>query len=535
LLLALAQRWGTLPHRSRVQIEARVLAGPRQWPHEDEHEYEERRAWETLQRLQWLIDKGCGFSSDLGQELEKLRRLAPAWRPEYAKRTADSRETRGGWVHTNTEYAVLLREPIDSLLLKASQLSGRDADNAFDQRDPFAGLCAERPMRAYRVLLHSARRNQFPEWAWTKFLTSAERENDSARLSSAIALRLSRCPVASLQHFLHSSTWWLEKCSKALSKAHPIALDKVTAQFMKVVQLEVSEPRSEIRNLGRDRDWVTDALNSPAGQIAVAIFKDSRFENIKGDGDLATKWLSKLESLLDLTEDSRRQAIAIMSHSLGWLHDLAPSWAELHLLSIIEADDADDQSAFWAGFLSNPQITSDDFYLRLKPALLARAKKIDSANDWYVQSLAYLILWGWVTTRADGQERLVSGDECRDVLLYGRDELRSQTIWQFERALANADSSGFARWASDSQEFFRHVWPRQRSVKNSTMSRALVELLVSNVGVFSTLAEIVLPLLTKIDHADGLYFGDRVHAIVDQQPSVFLDVLQAVLPDEAST
>ena len=66
------------------------------------------------------------------------------------------------------------------------------------------------------------------------------------------------------------------------------------------------------------------------------------------------------------------------------------------------------------------------------------------------------------------------------------------------------------------------------------MSVRLVEFLVSNVESFPKLAEVVLPLLTKIDQGHGLYFHDEVSEIIDKHSELFLSMLYAVLPDEVS-
>lgn len=313
-----------------------------------------------------------------------------------------------------------------------------------------------------------------------------------------------------------------------MSREYPDAIDEVTARLIDAVNFDPSEARSAIVDVRRGRDWATAALNSPVGQIALAILQDSRLEQVEGDVDPSANWLAKLERLLNLTGDPRRHAVAIISHNLGWLHRVVREWTERHLLSILDGGDIDDQAALWAGFFWNPRVSSVDLYLRLKPALLALAKQRDSSREAYLQSLAYLILLGWAATFTMTGAPAVSNDELRDVLLLGGEEFRSHVIWQFQRELAND------QLVARAQELFSHVWPRQRSVKTPTMSIGLVELLVSNVEAFPGLAELVLPLLTKIDQPHGHYFADKVKvdAIIDKYSDPFLGVLHAVLPDK---
>lgn len=529
LLLVLVDRWKDLSERDRKRIEHRLLEGPARWEGENESEYAEYRTRAILERLQWLAEKGCEFSFDVAAEIARWQVSAPNWKPHYATRAADSRETRGGWVQTNTQYSALLHEPIESILSKAHELSGSAGTNMLEERDPFGGLCAERPVRAYRALMHAARRDRFPSWAWNKFLTSSAREDDPPKFSAAIASRLCRFPDAALQELLYISTGWLQTCGKTLSGQYPNVFDKFVTRFVGVVYLDPSKARSAVVDVGQWRDWVTAALNSPVGHLTMAILEDSRLEGMNADASTSAVWLTNLRKLLALTGDPRRHAIAIMSHHLAWFHQLVPEWTERHLLSIID-DDTADRAALWAGFFWNPQLTSVVFYYRLKPALLSLAKQRDPSREAYVQSLAGLILSGW--TRTEDDTRLVSGDEFRDVLLHGGDGFRSHILWQLKRVFANDDRD---RWVAQAQELFRDVWPRQRSVKNPTMSIRLVELLLSSKDVFPELAEIVMPLLTTIDGKPTLHFRSDVHEIIDNYPELFLRLLEILLPEDVTS
>jgi SIR2-like domain len=534
LLHALSRRWASLPQGPRGQIEKRLLEGPPKWKGETDAQYQQYRAWDTLERMQWLVRHGCSFSCDVQAEIAKRRELAPSWKPEYAEHAADSRQTRAGWVATNTEHSALLLEPVDSILSRATELTGRAESNFFEERDPFGGLCAERPVRAYRALLHAARQNQFPQWAWDKFLTSPARQEDSPRLRAAIAARLCRVPDAPLSKLLYPSSSWLQKIAKGLSRDYPNEFDSLTARLIDAATFEPSEARSAILNVRRARDWATAALNSPVGHIAIAILEDHRLENVAPPVDPSERWLAKLERLLNLTGDPRRHAIAITTHNVGWLHNVVSEWTDRHLVSVIDADNIDDREAFWAGFFWNPRVGSPDLYLRLKPALLALAKEKNPSFETYGQSLAYLISLGWAVIATSDGSRAVSDEELRDVLLKAGDEFRSHVLWQIERTLDTKDTAEFERWIARGQEFFRQVWPRQQAVKSPKMSTGLVRLLLSNVDAFSKLVDDIVPLLTKVDQSDHLYFGPRINEIIATHSEAFLGIMHAILPDDPS-
>jgi hypothetical protein len=532
LLLVLAERWEYLTKASRKQIEDRLLAGPPQWDGQDDASYKEHRAWATLERLRWLADKKCDFSFDVEKEIAKRCPSAPKWKPEYAKRAAESREGRGGMVRTNTEHNILLREPIKSILSKTHELSGRNEDNFLEERDPFAGLCIDRPVRAYLALTQAARQNDYPEWAWKKFLFSSAREKDETKFSAIIAERLCRMPDEALSKFLYPSIWWLEKVGKTLSEQCAKSFDKATSRLIDVLSVAPSEKLSTVISTNKGRDRGTEALNSPTGRITMAILEDSRIESILDDVALSENWLSQLTRLLALKGDPRRQAIVMISHHLGWCYHHFSTWTEQHLLSILDRDDEEDMEALWAGFFWNPSIPNAAFYSRLKPALLALMKARDSSQR-QVQSLAYLAISGWIALDMKG-ERQISNSEFHEALLHGGDEFRSHILWQIRRELEDKMESNRSDWLDRSLEFFQKVWPREKVVKNPTMSIRLCELLLSNNETFSKLVDAVLPLFTKITRGFHLYLRGDAGVIIDNHPERLLTVLHMVLPDEVS-
>jgi hypothetical protein len=536
LLLVLAARWSELSQNCRGKIEARLLKGPVQREVEGDDFYEEHKAWATLTRLQWLGDNNCEFTFDFAAEISARRSAAPGWKPMHGKHAADSREVRGGFVGKNTDHDALRREPIDSILSKAVELSGRSDENRREERDPFAGLCAECPSRAYLALTHAARRNEFPEWAWNAFLSSSAREHDAPRCSAIIAERLYRLPNDVLTKLQYLSTWWVQRAGKNLSKEYPDSFDRVISKCIEVLQSQTSTGDPKLFRTSGDTDYVTEALNSSVGHIGIAILEDSRLATICGHVDPSANWLRQLESLVNLQDGTRRHAIAILSHHLGWLHRVAPAWTESHLLSILAAVDTEDNYALWSGFLWNPQITSSQFYLRLKPGLVALVKGASQLREGHLQSLAILALSGWVRTDGVQEARCLSDAEFRDMVLHGGDDFRSHVLWQIAHGLKFHEDASFEQWLDWTLEFFKKVWPREKAVRNPTMSARLCEVLLASANGLPALVDAVLSFLTKLTQAAGLhfFFGDDLAGIVNIHAELLLRLLYTVLPEDAS-
>ena len=534
LLTVLATRWGQLSENVRQSIENRLLKGPPPWDGEDEKSYLEHKAWMSLQRIEWMATQGCEFTFDVAAEIESLKLSAPRWVPEYARSAADSREIRGGWIQTNTEHTILLDQPLNSVLSKAQELSGRVRDGRLEENDPFAGLCEAHPVRAYLALASAARRGEYPAWAWDKFLKDINgREKDSQKLSAVIAERLCRTPDASLHDFIYASTWWLQRVSVTLSQSYPNSFDKAISRFVELLPRLPAIERSNRDDDGRNRDWVMDAINSPSGHIAQAILEDSRLRTTI-DAEVSThKWLSHLTKLLAIDGDSRRYAIVIISHRLSWLYHVVPAWTEEHLLVLLDAESGEDQAAIWAGFSRHPKIYGKALYSRLKPSLLALAKTGGRSRRGHIQSLASVILRGWTAGNQDGAARWLSNEEMRDAILHGGDEFRSQVLWQLEWGLKDKEEGNRKKWMSDSKEFFQHVWPRQKVVKGPSMSVRLCETLFANEHAFGELVDTVTPFLTTIT-SGHLHLDDEARAIADKHPEKVLSLLMVVLSESVS-
>ena len=532
LLLALSSRWEELSKRDRRHIETMLLRGPDRWKGEDDGSYKQYRAGAVLERLQWLKSQGCEFSFDVDDKIATLLLDDPDWKPKCADRAADSLDMPAGSVATDTECGVLTRVPINSVLAKGKELSVWSETDRLKEYDPFAGLCAERPERAYLALAYAAKRAEYPKWAWEKFLFSPARQEDPSGFSAVVATKLCRFPDAEIATLLYPATYWLQHVSEALSREHPASFDRIVQRFIEVTRGNPQRASSALLSSSRGRDWAGEAINSPVGHIVCATLNDARIEPATPDS--IESCLEKLGQCLTLAGNPRRHAIVLISHRLGWFHARNHQWVERHLLTVLDAEDDDDRDAFWAGFFRNPQISNPELYLRLKDGMLDMARQGRTPRDGHLPSLAYLILFGWSSSYGEEGRRLVSDSEFRDVLLHGGDEFRSHVLWQLERVLKEVEPAKQEQWQQSVLDFFKNIWPRQRSVKTSRMTAHLCEFLVSQNDSFVSIFDVVLPHLTKINDGSRLdiYVHRDMNTIANAYPKQLLHLLHTILPDD---
>lgn len=529
LLLVLAHRWAELSAAARRTIERRLVAGPKRWKREKNSKFEERRAWSILSRVHWLANYGCVFSFEIEEIMDTLRSIAPNWKPEYGAKAAESLEGKGGWVKSETSHEALLGTPLSSILSRAKDLSGRSEDFLVEY-DPFVGLAEKYPRRAFSALTYAAKRGEFPEWAWQRFLSSEARKNDKAKFAGLIAERLSSYPAAQIASFIRPASEWLRDASATLASSYISSFDKITQKLISILRAQPDQGRSSIVRGSKEPDWTMEAINSPTGRIAEAMFRDPRIKNVNADQGFPQPWLNHVEALLTLPDDLRRHALVIIFHNLNWLYYIHPTWTERNLLSVFNGGDIYDRDAAWSGFLWGARTPNRGLYMRLKEQLLAFSTNLLPSRRSYVNIIADMLLAGWGSIEEETGERCISNDEMRTLLLNVDDALRSQILLQAGRWTSGGDNI----WKDLLPELLR-IWPRQISAKSPNISAQLCELAFADPERFPLLVELTLPLLTKIerDHLMLPELRSSNDNIVDRYPTQTLAILYAALPENA--
>lgn len=533
LLLVVADRWKKLSSTSRKLIEEKLVRGPKRWRREKVAAFETRRAWSILNRIEWLQKSGCKLSAYTRGQAKLLRAAVPDWKEDYGAKAAESLEGRTGWVRTNTSYEELAETPLSLVLLQAKERSGR-SDDFLVENDPFAGLAGQRPARAFGALTYAAKRSDFPEWAWRRFLDLEARKGDPTRLTWLIAERLARYPNEQLATIVRPAADWLQNASAKLSIDCLPVFDRILRKLVGVLRESPNEGRSGIVRGSKEPDWTMEAINSPAGKIAEALFNDPRNDILNRNQGFPSEWLVHAEALLALPNDLRRHAMVILFHNLNWFFAVDPKWTEQNLMPALRGNDTDDRDAAWSGFLWGARTPDRELYMRLKNDMLDFAANPLPSRRSYGEIIAGMILAGWGTVDVATGDRCISDDEMGSLLLTVDDEFRSRVLWQAQRWSDDKNEKTHERWEEQLSELLQ-IWPRQLSARSSNTSARLCELAFSSGDQFPTIAALVLPLLGIIER-DHLMLPELRRSgenIVDRYPGQALALLHAVLPDNA--
>ncbi|MCP3667431.1 MAG: hypothetical protein GY696_33885 [Gammaproteobacteria bacterium] len=534
LLLALLAQWMDLSVDDRGIIENRILQGPNQWDQESDDKYHERHAWASLQRLSWLQQSECELRPDTTVELQELSAAVSEWNPGNALTAADSLEGRGGMVRTDTDFSTLVDEPLANILSKAKELSGRQ-DDFLVEKDPFAGLVRARPVKAFAVLRLASKNNDFPEWAWRSFLNSEARKFDSPRLTVFIAEQLTRFKSVSLASIIGPVADWIRDTSEMLAVQAPESFRNLVKRVVDVLSTDPDKAASAIQRRNDAPDWVMEAINSPTGILSQALFKDPQKDDLKTGEGFPAEWLNLVNSMLELPGNLRSHALVIFTHNLNWFYAIEPEWSEQKLLAILESDSISDKEAFWGGFFWGARVPSQSLYLHLKPYLLEIAEKGGLSRRDHTEVLSGIILAGWGSIQEDTDERFISDEELRNILIHSEEDFRLRVIWQIQQWATSKDDKHRSRWGELLPQLLANVWPRQISAKSSRISERLCDLAFAIEERFAELVDILVPLLTNVEHDHLIlpHLRKSRDGIVDNYPKKMIDILYAVLPKNA--
>ena len=378
---------------------------------------------------------------------------------------------------------------------------------------------------------------EYPEWAWRRFLNSEARKNDKAKHKAFIAETLSRLPPERLASIIHPSSEWLSRTSVDLQKVCLEPFERVVQALIEALKKNPDAGTSGLVRSGKGRDWATEALNAPTGKIAQAFLNDLRTQDLKQEQGFPKDRIHHVEGLLGLAGDLKRFPLVIFTHNLNWFYFIDPDWTDSNLISVLRSEDRYDTEAWWSGYLWGARyFPGDKLFQFLKTHLLDKAASDGHEDEDHNDRLAGLILAGW--NYGESGERLISNKEFRRVLLNGGDRFRSRILWNLETFLTRQDRDD-KHWDEMLHEFVSDVWPVQKEVKTASSSASLVRLAFSDSARFSQISGAILPLLTKIDRDRPLMLdfrqsNDTISEIIGLHPAHALSVLYAVLPDNAA-
>jgi hypothetical protein len=541
LLLSLQERWNDLSEQQKQRIEARILGGRKRWRRESATDFRERRIHAILERLLWLKDNGCNFTFNIAKHTKSLETQLIEWNPKWAKNAASSLEGVTGSVRTETDPSSIQDEPIGKILEASKAASKRDW-GSLTEHDPFAGLSKARPIRAIAALDRDARRGNLQESAWRAFLQPENRQDDRPRLAWFIARRVLAYPDAFIAPLIRTIVSWFRSAWEKVRIADPSTFDALITKLTDVLNLEIADARTGLVRTDKHIDWATEAINSPAGNLAEVLSKDVDLTKAKKGERLSPRWKGHIDGLFALPGDQPRYAKTILAYQLEWIHHVDPDWAFAKLISALDSDVNDDRQAVLTGILWRGVIPNDDqLFFAIKPHLLDLVADSQIERRGYTESLSGLLLNAWIRTRYKKSRKLLKDQELNRLILTSDDRLRTTFLWQMDQwSRPDKEAGDGAPNKAKDRAYLRNllvnllgeIWPKQLQARSGIVSARLCEIVLRDSDSLKLLGPVVIPLLvpsgTEYMHLFGLSKSEST--LVSDYPKLVLDVLYPAMP-----
>jgi hypothetical protein len=538
LLFTLKSKWNYLPIKLKKRLEKKLLKGSNErFKGESLKLVKERAVWSALNRVNWLVGQGCQFTFNIDEFNKKYSSKVPQWKPQFANEAADSSLGRGGFVKTERNYDVLLQIPISEILKTAIANNGRSEDFLVE-RDPYSGLCKDKPYKAFQALRYAASNQDFPEWAWSAFFNTEFRQHDKPKFLRLIAVQVCEYSDKDLMPLLYTLVNWFERVGEKLGEFSPLLFDKLINKFIGIIKQKSPLTDSVIvRDEDNEIDWMTEAINTPIGKLAQLLFRNDVFGQLEIAKGFPANWKQYAEALLDSTGDLRRYVITILNFNIRWFYAVDSNWVEKSLLSVLKSADPLDIDAFWSGLLSGTRYHSIELYSRLKNDIITLAKSSSLIKKSDSEVLASILLWSWVFIDKDSKERFIKSPELREIILSSDEDFKSTILWQLK---------GWVRHETDAQsnedsidlpdeliKFFTEVWPLQKSARTPMISAKIYDLAFSCRSNFPKMVEVILPLVTELQKNSHIHLNILAEDnVFSKYPNESLTLLHKALPSD---
>ena len=346
LLHTLRDRWPEFTPQRRQRLERRLLEGAiRPRPTEPDEQFRARRAHTVLDAVHWLRGQGVEFSFDWqNEEVTRLRADAPRWTDARPSSAVEPMVSRGGAVRTDADHAALDDLPVEEVVARAAEIAGPTNDFLVEA-DPFLGLVRDDPDRALAAIeCATASRDKV-----VRALSTLLWEDVGSRrpdLTIPIAELLARVGDAVFKGTIGAVARWLDKVTA--TEDDPIGATHRDALVDRGIALLPDAERDLIETPPRRTDWVFQAINAPAGNLAEALMRDGALPSSADGVGLPAGWRGRAERLLDLPEPHRDLALVILVRNLPYLFAQDRGWACRRL---IPAFTDDRRAAALAGLL----------------------------------------------------------------------------------------------------------------------------------------------------------------------------------------
>lgn len=491
LVTALIELWSRFNEGQRAELEQRLLLGPDLPPDGgDPVRYAERRSRadiKIINRLLGMQQRGCTLSDKCMTTIATLQDRCPLWDGTLTDPT-EPRIRSFSYSGIDTSTGHLTYVAIDHLLRAA--LDGI-SDNWFEQpRDPLAGLCKEKPVRALAAIRRAQDvTEEDRRTAWNNLFQSKLKRKRSDRLVLLLAKRFLQTPVDPDASLLRYASWFLRDNTQILLTRSTQIYFEFWSYIFTSIERNPDLDGSGAPN-SQETNWVFRSADSVSGSLTTALVSISEGCFDASSEYSSQDWFSRVDRLLSLGGDSKLCAVCTLATQLGDLEAHNPTWTADRLIGPIVAGSADTawQRAFWCGIFHRNTPLAPEVFVTLKPEIVKLPNRFDRQ---FADAVGISLYAYWRSGKDDQSDTVLTDEDFREVLVDGGGDLRVGLLQWLRTDLVSKNQE-----CSTIIEFLDRVWPKQRSANGPNECTALYELLIELDEAFPQGLTLLKPLLS---------------------------------------
>lgn len=517
LMMSLGSRWNDFSQTARLQLERKLTSTTYPW--DDRSKSEKYNDRTLIERLRWLAAHQAQFSFDVDRVISNISTRLESDLDDTGQFVGDAQPDVFS-VGTEDDPDDLSSKSIPDILSAAVE---GDDFRAYAQHDRFSRLVEKHPIKALAALSNEAKNGRIHAKAWGSFLRSEKRELDSTRLLHLICGRLAGMTAEELAEILYPATEWTRRVSKRLVSELP---DKFETLWHKMVEAAAALPAEDGERYS-ERNWAEDGLNRPVGKLTQILIQDPSLSGKRRNSGLDPRWKARMETLLALQGDLRRQALVFASFQFVFFWLIDPKWAEVMIMPSMETE-GPDGDAFWDGFLWANKVPPLALLKKMRASIVRRVAE-GSQRKRATDSLADIVLYAWIKW-SDRKRPSFSNAQFRETIVEGGAEFGKQVLWglgrQLQRSAVSRDKVIL---------FFREVWPLQKAMKSAEISRSLVAFLFKSGNLFPEVSRLIVGRLIPCENFDTYTLhSEKEGGIIETYPEDLLEILLRLLPNDVS-
>lgn len=256
--------------------------------------------------------------------------------------------------------------------------------------------------------------------------------------------------------------------------------------------------------LDADRDLYEAAINSPGGRLAEAALID--IQNARRAGDAIPQWLLDATSSMAIANGRQgAMARAVLIHNISFVVSIEGQNTITPLNSVLSGDTT--EAARLRAVLVSQGNISSKASKAFSDAIKLGLKELDGSRSDAVAAAATILSPSISLIRGEAapEDWGFNLDDAADILRSGSPALREGAADVLRQWITKIAGEPAQAWRTVIGPLLDQIWPRERVLRESNLTRFFTELAVGSGDAFPEAFEQLRPYLVLLERNGGVY------------------------------